>query len=245
MRRSASMASSRAVAVAEPRAIGSGHRSAVARQHSIAKAIGAAGGDGVDSQVVAEPRRAEDGVADRPLRRAGRARRAIRIPAGLRPVSCLLSPDKCARSRSCRPRRRCGRPAGRARSSPASASAPSNWPAWKFRVGSASKRLKISRLATVPELAILLGRRAERAGGEVFRARDAPAGSATGVRRRPRTAIALMLRAEDRAQAAAAGVPAVVADRGEGNRFSPAGPMTAKAQSGPNRSRSAARRAGE
>ena len=67
-----------------------------------------------------------------------------------------------------------------------------------------------------PQLAVLLGRRAERAGREVAGQRDGRAGVGQG-----RPAVAPdgdgldPLRAQDRAQAAPAGVPAVVAERRE------------------------------
>ena len=86
----------------------------------------------------------------------------------------------------------------------------------RLRVGRASKRLKTSRLATVPELAVLLGRRAERSRREVAGERDGrgrvgqrgAAVAPDGHRLDP-------LRAEDGPQAPPAGVAAVVAERRE------------------------------
>ena len=102
--------------------------------------------------------------------------------------------------------------------SPEIDSAPSNWPAWKFRVGSAFNRLKVRRFATVPSSRYFAVAGPKEREESSFAAAMTPAGSATGVRREPRHADCFqVLRAEDRAQSAAAGMTVVVADRGKAN----------------------------
>ncbi len=105
------------------------------------------------------------------------------------------------------------------RSCPASRSAPSKWPDWKFLVGRASKRLKASRLATVPSSRYFSvagpNERAERSRASS----TVRLGSARGRPPVPPDGDGLdLLRAHHRAQAASAGVSAVVADRGEGDQ---------------------------
>ena len=119
--------------------------------------------------------------------------------------------------------------------SPEMASAPSNCPAWKFRVGSAFRRLNVSRLATVPSSRYFAVAGPKERADRSFAAATTPAGSATWrarACREPPTAFRFF----DPRTAPSPPRPAwrlswlIVAKR---TRFSPAGPMTAKAQSGP------------
>ena len=95
-------------------------------------------------------------------------------------------PDRCARSRWCRPHSGCR---VRSRScdscSADSSAAPSKVASWKLRVGRAARRLNVSRLATRAQVAVLRGRRAERTLREVL----AASSSTRRGRRRRRAAV--------------------------------------------------------
>ena len=92
-----------------------------------------------------------------------------------------------------------------ARSSAASRSAPSKWPDWKLRVGRASKRLKTSRLATVPSSRYFsVAGPNERAESRLASATVAAGSAERGAAVAPDGDGLDPLRAEDRAQAAAA-----------------------------------------
>ena len=178
----------------------------------------AAGADRVDAELVAALRRAQHGVADRRRRTASRARTGSRTPARTPPSPMQR---RCARSRSCRRR---------------------SWPAccarvdaqllgrearrlartcrcWKLRVGSAPKRLNASKFVAVPSSRYLAvagpNDRFDRSRLSSISSADAPT--------RPRWRAAHrdgldVLAAEHRAAAAAAGMPAVVRDRGVAHR---------------------------
>ena len=104
-------------------------------------------------------------------------------------------------------------PRASARSSAASRGASANVAAWKLRVGSVAIALNASRLASVPSSRYLaVAGPNERARRSRAAARTA-GGSAGATFVAARTATALMqLRPEHRAEAAAAGVAAVVGD---------------------------------
>ena len=100
--------------------------------------------------------------------------------------------------------------------SPDSAAASSNVPCWKFRVGSAARRLKVSRLATVPSSRYFaVAGPNERCDRSRRRPRTTPPGRRPATRCEPRDGDRLqLLRPHDRAEPAAAGVAVVVADGG-------------------------------
>ena len=108
------------------------------------------------------------------------------------------------------------RPRVRRRSAPRGErlAASSNVPLWKLRVGSAPKRLNVSRFVAVPELAVLRRRRAERPLRQIAAERGQLARVRPLAALRPAHGDRLdVLAAQHRAAAAAAGVPAVVRDR--------------------------------
>src|SRR5207302_2029047 len=127
-------------------------------------------------------------------------------------------------------------PRAAARASPEIWSAPSNCPAVKLRVGSALSRLNVRRFDTVPSSRYLAVAGPNDLADRAFAAATTPAGSATGVRTEPRTPTALIF--FDPRTAPSPPRPAcrpswlIVAYR---TRCSPAGPITANAQSGPYR----------
>ncbi len=181
----------------------------------------------------------EDGVRVGRRRTAGRGRTAIsyssRVPGRRRAAG-----RRCARSRSCR-RRTVAGDAARARVSVLggqAAAPPRTGRALEVAGRQRGERLNVSRLATRAQLAVLRGRRPERAGATgPARRPPPPPGRPARPACAPRTATALMpLRAQDRPEPAAAGVPAVVAERwrtGRGSRRPGRSPPTCQPR--PNR----------
>ena len=205
---------------------------------------GAAGGDDVEP----EARRSA-----RPLRARRRGRRCrSRGPSaksprtrGARPCPAFVV-GRRARSRSCRPRSACGpRPSQRVERLAGDAPRrPRSGPPGSSGSGRAPSRLNTSRLATVPELAVLRGAFAERPRREVAaRASERPRGRRACVSCVPRTAMPFRRFAPNTAPSPPrpAWRPSRRSSR-SGRRFSPAGPMPKNRKREPSRVCTAARR---
>ena len=162
-------------------------------------------------ELVAALRRAQHGVGVADAAERAEREQALVLDAHAR----RARRRRCARSRWCTPRSsrassRAWRSASRARGSAAS----SNVPLWKLRVGSAPKRLNVSRLVAVPSSRYF----AVAGPNERFDRSRLSAVSSRGLRPLDAPLAAHgdrldLLGAEHRAAAAAAGVAAVVRDR--------------------------------
>ena len=210
-----SSARSRACAVAElqPRRV---EQTALDAFHG--KGDRAAGADRVEPQLVAPPRRPQHDVRIARCRTAGRARTGFRIPAA-RPAAVAIAVRRgrrYARSRSCR--RRNWRGSSRASAVSCSgerAAAAGKRSLLKIARRQAPRRLKTSRLAAVPSSRYLAVAGPNDLSESCLASATSSAGWAQARALRAANGDGLdVLRAQHRAAAAAAGVPAVVRDRG-------------------------------